>query len=168
MHKTASKVWEYYGSNSSCHTRKAKSEGEKTYKEKRQANAWRTQRRWLVVLGCFKCTRLGDQWRHCVLQTCFLLRPRPSDSSNDEYITHHAHVLINIITWRKSGTIWFSISHDWTLLPFTRSWYRAFWKSLKKYILRVLHHAHALFVEPLLGAHISETVVANAIKSKLL
>ena len=34
--------------------------------------------------------------------------------------------------------------------------------------LRVLHHAHALFVEPLLGAHISETVVANSIKSKLL
>ena len=36
------------------------------------------------------------------------------------------------------------------------------------YNLRVLHHAHALFVEPLLGAHISGTVVANAIKSKLL
>ena len=34
--------------------------------------------------------------------------------------------------------------------------------------LRVLRHAHALFGEPLLGAHISETVVANAIKSKLL
>ena len=34
--------------------------------------------------------------------------------------------------------------------------------------LRVLRHAHALFVEPLLGAHISGTVVANAIKSKLL
>ena len=32
----------------------------------------------------------------------------------------------------------------------------------------VLRHAHALFVEPLLGAHISETVVANSIKSKLL
>ena len=32
----------------------------------------------------------------------------------------------------------------------------------------VLHHAHTLFVEPLLGAHISETVVANSIKSKLL
>ena len=34
--------------------------------------------------------------------------------------------------------------------------------------LRVLRHTHALFVEPLLGAHISETVVANSIKSKLL
>ena len=33
--------------------------------------------------------------------------------------------------------------------------------------LRVLHHANALFVEPLLGAHNSKTVVANAIKSKL-
>ena len=32
--------------------------------------------------------------------------------------------------------------------------------------LRVLHHSHALFVE--LGAHISKTVVANTIKSKLL
>ena len=34
--------------------------------------------------------------------------------------------------------------------------------------LRVLRHAHALFVEPLLGAHITETVAANSIKSKLL
>ena len=35
-------------------------------------------------------------------------------------------------------------------------------------LLRVLHHTHTLFVEPLLGAHISEMVVANSIKSKLL
>ena len=34
--------------------------------------------------------------------------------------------------------------------------------------LRVLRHTHALFVEPLLEAHISETVAANSIKSKQL
>ena len=40
---------------------------------------------------------------------------------------------------------------------------------LKLLNLRVLHHAHALFVKPLLGAHIvSEAVVVNSIKSKLL
>ena len=42
----------------------------------------------------------------------FLLRPRASDSAIlYEYVAHHACVLINVITWRNGGTVWFSINH---------------------------------------------------------
>ena len=37
---------------------------------------------------CSKCTFLGDQWRHCILQIRFLLQPRASDSSNDSAIMY--------------------------------------------------------------------------------
>ena len=48
---------------------------------------------------------LGDQWRHCILQTRFLLQPRASDSSNNSAIVYKyvrqsliMHiVLINVI-----------------------------------------------------------------------
>ena len=141
-------------------TREAKIEGKnKSYKEKRQANVWRTRRHWQVASVCSKCTFLGDQWRHCILQTRFLLQPRASDSSKDSAIVYeyvrqsliYAHCIDKCHHMCKSGAILFSINCSWTLLPLMRSWC-----------------TYSLYVALIRGTHIKQYSIFQYIRTPTL
>ena len=107
-----SETTDYYGSSSS-YPEKAKSKGEKTYEEKRQASVRITRRCWCqwVASGCSKHMFLGNQWVCFALQTCFLLLPMQwfCHCIMYEDVTHNTSALINVIMWYKGGTVWFLI-----------------------------------------------------------
>ena len=71
---------------------------------------------------------LGDQWIHFALQThSFTSTQSFRQNCHHMYVyihvTHHACVLINVITWHKGGAVWLSINFGWTLLYLMSSWY---------------------------------------------